>query len=241
MQMPSIRSLGKTNTGNRTSDARTSNGTKSFADVLKNQVKADGSVKFSKHANERLESRNIHLDKAQLGRLDESIKIAKSKGAKIAPKIESELFSEEGQVESLLKNDLLKTKEDYVKYESVIVDGYRWLMETPVDKYEENRRAVSMFILQWIAGSSKVSVKLSEKIVTYGDCPECVMIFMSSWANYVLKTKDNNEFKGTMEGTKSVIQFYKKNKKLLGKNEAIEKYIELQNSNKLEEYIKSNL
>ncbi|MBS9766998.1 MAG: tetratricopeptide repeat protein [Flavobacteriaceae bacterium] len=183
----------------------------------------------------------IHYYKKDVENAKKYLKIAKSKGVKIHPKIENELFSEEKETKSLLKNDLLKTKEDYAKYEQVVIDGCRWLMETPIDETPEKRRAMSMFLLQWIAGSPNVSVKLSEKIVTYADCADCVVIFMSSWASYALQTKDNNEFMGSLKGTESVIKFYEKNKKSLGENEAVEEYIKLKKDNKLEEYIKSNL
>lgn len=55
----------------------------SFADVLE-QKKTDGSegVKFSKHANERLNSRNIALSDSQKERLNHAVKAAEAKGIK---------------------------------------------------------------------------------------------------------------------------------------------------------------
>ena len=55
----------------------------SFADVLE-QKKTDGNegVKFSKHANERLNSRNIALSDSQKERLNHAVKAAEAKGIK---------------------------------------------------------------------------------------------------------------------------------------------------------------
>ncbi len=77
IQMPSIRSV-----GNKPSQTKENTKGKAFADVLKQQAGGSEGLKFSKHANSRLETRNIKLDKAQLGRLDESLEIAKAKGIK---------------------------------------------------------------------------------------------------------------------------------------------------------------
>jgi len=54
----------------------------SFSDILKNkQTFVDtGTLKFSKHANERLASRNIDLSDTQLERLETGAKRAQEKG-----------------------------------------------------------------------------------------------------------------------------------------------------------------
>lgn len=55
----------------------------SFDEVL-NRIKDNSSVKFSKHASLRLESRNIKLTKAELEKLDSAFEKAKGKGIKDA-------------------------------------------------------------------------------------------------------------------------------------------------------------
>lgn len=57
----------------------------SFKQVLEEASKANSSlqgVTFSKHANERLASRNINLNDAQLDRLNKGVKQAKEKSIK---------------------------------------------------------------------------------------------------------------------------------------------------------------
>ena len=55
----------------------------SFAEILE-QKKASGSteLKFSKHASERLQSRNIDLSESQKERLNHAVKAAEAKGIK---------------------------------------------------------------------------------------------------------------------------------------------------------------
>ena len=53
--------------------------TVSFRDVLEQVSNRDNTVSFSKHANERLTSRNIQLSDAQMERLNDGVKQAKKK------------------------------------------------------------------------------------------------------------------------------------------------------------------
>lgn len=53
----------------------------SFAEILE-QKKVSGELKFSKHASERLVSRNIDLSESQKERLNHAVKAAEAKGIK---------------------------------------------------------------------------------------------------------------------------------------------------------------
>lgn len=162
--------------------------------------------------------------------------IVKERGAEIHPQIEKELFTQENTAYSL------ETKEDYAKYEEEVIKAYDWLLKTPLGTKTENRRSVNAFLIKWLTGSPNVSIVLSDKIVTYVDCGECLAIFMGAWAKYSLESRDfKNKFQGNLAGTQGVIEFYLKNKKVLGKNKSIEKLIKLKDKNKLRNFIKSNI
>ncbi|MBE5945997.1 MAG: flagellar protein [Lachnospiraceae bacterium] len=51
----------------------------SFQEILEQKANVFSEVKFSKHANQRLESRNINLSKEQLGRLNQGVTQARDK------------------------------------------------------------------------------------------------------------------------------------------------------------------
>lgn len=53
-----------------------------FEKILKETIDRDQSIKFSKHAQLRLQSRNITLSQAQTGKLNEAVKKADEKGIK---------------------------------------------------------------------------------------------------------------------------------------------------------------
>ena len=62
---------------------RLAEGEKSFGDILgRMQEEADTKLKFSKHATDRLATRDITLDNTQLNRLKEGVAKAEMKGIK---------------------------------------------------------------------------------------------------------------------------------------------------------------
>jgi len=66
------------NTGNQNSRVGNSGNGLSFEEVLKQTQR--GELKFSKHAGERLQMRNINLTGEQISRLSEGAKLAEEKG-----------------------------------------------------------------------------------------------------------------------------------------------------------------
>lgn len=72
--------------GINTSGSEITSGTKecSFGEILKSKQEAEsaGTLRFSKHANQRLASRNIDLSSSQLARLENGANKAREKGIK---------------------------------------------------------------------------------------------------------------------------------------------------------------
>ena len=136
------------------------------------------------------------------------------------------------------RNMALSTPEDYRNSVPDVVQAYNWLLNTPVDQEVEKRKDVSAFLFKWMEGSPSVTVNLDSKIVTFLDCPDCLMIFMGGWTVHTLNNNyDKDPVKGATAGIRAVIDFYKKNKLALGINNNIEKYIKLDKKGKLEKYI----
>jgi tetratricopeptide (TPR) repeat protein len=161
---------------------------------------------------------------------------AKDKGAKLNADIESQLFTKESKSKYTLEKD-----EDYVKYEQDVIDGYDWLLNTPIGVDAEKRAELGTFLMRWMVGSPTVSLELSAEIVTYMDCAPCLMIFMGGWTKYALESNgEGNKLQGMLVGTENMIKFYNTNKEELGKNKDIEKLLKLQEENKLKEFLKKN-
>ncbi|SFR95854.1 TIGR02530 family flagellar biosynthesis protein [Anaeromicropila populeti] len=73
---------GKLLPAKKTEGSKNSLQTASFQQILSKQqdINASGELKFSKHANERLASRNIDLSKEQIARLESGADMAREKG-----------------------------------------------------------------------------------------------------------------------------------------------------------------
>lgn len=76
---PPVRPLTKTDkSGSKESD-KTAN---KFSDFLQNELLGNHSITFSKHATERLQSRNINFDPEQLKKIEAGMALASAKGVK---------------------------------------------------------------------------------------------------------------------------------------------------------------
>lgn len=58
------------------------NDTKSFENILNEQIKGSESLKFSKHAKQRIETRDIQITQDQSQRIENGVKDASDKGVK---------------------------------------------------------------------------------------------------------------------------------------------------------------
>jgi Flp pilus assembly protein TadD len=211
-----------------------------FDDALVNAKKALDIYKKTKSAHVGDGYYMVGLANYYLNDMPEAkkyLQYAKNNGVRINSQIDQEVFRKEEA-----KPAGLKTKEDYVKTEQKFLDGYKWLMANPVGTDEAKRKSTNGFLMLWMTGSPYVSIELSDKIVTYMDCGDCMMMFMSGWTAYAIESKDfKGKFKATMAGTESAIKFYLLNKEALGKNKELDKLVELQKNNKLEDFVKKNI
>lgn len=150
-----------------------------------------------------------------------------------------QLFSQNFEVPKILK---LEKAEDYATYERDVINAVDWLLITPVTDEQDKRKQTNAFLMKWLTGSPTVTIELSQDIVTFMDCNDCLMLFLGGWAKYALETQDfENKLKGNTAGIEAVIEFYKRNKAAIGKNKAIEKYIKLQDKQKLEKHLVSKI
>ena len=145
------------------------------------------------------------------------------------------LFGQEFQIPT---NYSLVKAEDYTAYEQDVINGINWLISTPIEQDVEKRKGVNTFLMKWMTGSPTVKIEVRQEIVTFLSSPDLLMAFLAGWTKYSLETRDfSNALKGNVAGIETVIIVYNKNKKVVGKNREVEKYIKLQSKGKLEQEI----
>ncbi len=136
----------------------------------------------------------------------------------------------------------LQTADDYKTYEKDILSAIAWAQNTPLTEQQVKRKEINAFLLQWMTGSPTVTIAISQDIVPFMNEPECLMAFMGGWTKYSLTnnySKDNTAC--AIYAINHVIEFYKKNRKELGKISSIEKFIKKNDKGKLDSYITSKL
>jgi hypothetical protein len=99
-------------------------------------------------------------------------------------------FSALAQSYEVPQNYVLKTKEDYVKYEPVIIKTADWLQQTPWKAQPQKMEEADQFLLKWAKGTPAVTIKLVEAIMNLSDRnPQLGFIYMAQFSKYVLEHK----------------------------------------------------
>ena len=139
------------------------------------------------------------------------------------------------------QNVELKSKDDYAKYEDVIIGASKWLEATDLDKETGKRLEVNTFVIQWITGSPTVTIEVNEQLgKAYGKNAQLLAIYLASYARNFLEQKNiATKFSATKAGLISMINVYK-NGIEISKSKEMEKLIKLDES-KLDGYIKDKL
>ena len=136
------------------------------------------------------------------------------------------------------QNAVLKTEADFAKYEPAMIAAAKWLEETDLDKEQEKRQQTNAFVLEWISGSSTISVEINEQLgKIYGKNVQLLGLYLASYASNFIENKGTaTKFTATKAGLASMMNVYKKGIDI-SKSKEMEKLIKLAAGNKLDDYI----
>jgi hypothetical protein len=141
----------------------------------------------------------------------------------------------------LPQNPVLKEKEDYARYEPIMVNAAKWLEQTDLDKEPDKRKEVNAFVLKWITGSPTVNVDLSDQLGRiYGQNYQLLAIYLAGYARNMIENKNSpTKFAAIKAGLMSMIRVYKKGIQITP-NKEMNKIIRLTDS-ELDGYINEKL
>jgi hypothetical protein len=142
------------------------------------------------------------------------------------------------------KGYVLKTKEDYPKYEQDIINTVDWLQQTPWGEQDDKRKEANTFLIAWITGSPNISISIGTPLMKLVDKNKDLLVtFMGGYTKYALQHKDkqNNDL-ANAAGLRELIEKYQIEKTHV-KDKNVEKLIQLDKDGKLDawaatEYIK---
>ena len=145
--------------------------------------------------------------------------------------------------------DSLKTEEEFAYYENKLLLCIEWLRMNPLTQDYELRIRTGAFIRYWTSKTPtltlKINHKISSPILKEKDFPYTADIYMAYYSGmleYQLNNPDETDpFIIQSKGVENVLQLYFYNKEILKKSEAIQEFLQLSESNELEEWIRRKI
>lgn len=138
-------------------------------------------------------------------------------------------------------NYVLKTADDYAKYEPDVIKTIDWLQQTPWTEDPGKRRVANTFLIAWDTGSPNVSISIGNGIGKMIDKNKDLLIaFMGAYTKYALQHKtDFDKDAATVYSLRAVIEKYNKEPTRV-EDSALEKVIKIDKKGKLEEWVKTD-
>lgn len=143
------------------------------------------------------------------------------------------------------------SEEGFRRDEQHIINDILWLEENPFATKENNTKAISDYVIRWLAETPYVSVKLDEiftggivnnKRYKYSDKIRVTYLFGKSL--YVIENQEKpDETAASLRGLEGVVKVYKEivNVDPNAKNRKLEYYKYLFDSNQLRDYVAAQL
>lgn len=133
----------------------------------------------------------------------------------------------------------LESFSDYAQLEGDILKCADWLINSPFDPEKTDKRnAATKFMLEWLGGNAHIYVQFYPGLTDFQyTAHNLISVYIAGWTRYALENKDYNRVKCATAATYSVIDFYERNKKDIGKNKNVEALIKKKAKGKLDEYI----
>ena len=125
--------------------------------------------------------------------------------------------------------------EDYKLMEYVY-----FLQDSPGDKQTGKRRQAANYLGWYLNKTVELNLSLENKMpfLHYG---ESVPMFMAGYIEFMVSHPIKNEDAANLAGIRSVIAYYKDNKEALGRDELLEKLVDLDEKGRLPAYMKRKL
>lgn len=146
------------------------------------------------------------------------------------------------QTDSLLRNPLPSTKEEFTASEPKVINTVNFLETTPLDKQRDAWTIQAAMLTAWVTNSPEVTIELNAKIGTFfKKNPELMIIFMGGWIRYCLQNGySNDKVQCNLAGIRSAIKVYKLGNGLK-KDKEMEKIIKIDDGGGLEAYVTEQL
>ncbi len=134
-----------------------------------------------------------------------------------------------------------KMPEDYIRFESRVVEAVNWLEKTPAGQQTAQRQEANKFVFQWLSGSSNVQVQLQKYVADLvRQDPDQLVLFMGGWARYQLQHPEvEDEVMLNVAGVNTLLTAYQTGG--YQKNKQLEELLRLRQQNQLPAWVAKQL
>lgn len=150
--------------------------------------------------------------------------------------VSTSVFSQKVEVPQDFDAD---NKEDCHLFIDDFISCFNWLMKNPANLNPNLKKEVNSFLLEWMVACPQVKIQLDSRIANFiPGSNDYLMVFLAGWSKYSLENDDTEDLvQGNLAGLNAVIDYYTKNKSILGKSKNIEKYIKMKQKGELQSHI----
>ncbi len=130
---------------------------------------------------------------------------------------------------------------DYMRQNDKVVEVVNHLQNFPADVYTARRKEAAAYLLKWLAGTPDVTVTLESYAVPYLKYGESMIIFMGEYAKQLLREPGDDRLACNLAAMESVLNYYRDNLDVFGRDTEYEKLAKLQEKGKLARFIEKQL
>ncbi len=131
--------------------------------------------------------------------------------------------------------------EDYAEQHEKVIEVVNHLENIPADIYQGERKKAAAYLMTWLQGSPDVTVTVESYAAPYMGYGETLVIFMGEYAKQVIQQPEAEALTLHVAAMESVINYYRDNIDVYGRNKDFDKLAKLQEKGKLEKYIGKQL
>ncbi|WP_116127048.1 hypothetical protein [Lewinella sp. IMCC34183] len=131
--------------------------------------------------------------------------------------------------------------EDYAAQHDKIIEVVNHLENFPADVYTDHRQDAAAYLMTWLQGSPDVTVTVETYAAPLMGYGESLVIFMGEYAKHVIQDPEADVLTYNVAAMESVINYYRDNVDVFGRNKAFDKLAKLQEKGRLEKYIGKQL
>jgi len=144
-----------------------------------------------------------------------------------------------------------QTEEDFRRAEHSILEKILWLEDNPMATVSNDTKSISEYVLYWLSNAQYMSVTFDEvfleglsnnKKYKFGEKFRVTYLFGKSY--FIISNKGvDNELGASQRGIEGMVKVYQELKKIdpSAKHRILEKYSRLVKSDKIDDYVESQL